>query len=94
VLSGAFPIRTRRRALATLSDGSSLARWRILGKRDVAVDPVAHLAAALEREHGGAVGAMAREADHLAVLRAAWVGIPRGEIEEDIDGGDEERVGD
>ena len=37
---------------------------------------------------------MVREADHLAVLRAAWVGIPRGEIEEDINGVYEERVGD
>ena len=99
----ALPIRTRRRALATLSNGS-LARRRILGKRHVAVDPIAHLArahaakggrvpaAALEREHGGAVEAVAREADHLAVLRAARVGTPRGEVEEDVGGGDEERV--
>ena len=39
----ALPIRTRRRALATLPNGS-LARRRLLGKRDVAVDPIAHLA--------------------------------------------------
>ena len=35
---------------------------------------------------------MAREADHLAVLCAAWVGTPRREIGEHINGGDEERV--
>jgi len=100
----ALPIRTRRRALAALPEGS-LAKRRVLGKRDVAVDPVAHLArahaakggppvpaAALEREHRGAVEAVAREADHLAVLGAARVGTPRGEIEEDVGGGDEERV--
>jgi len=99
----ALPIRTRRRALATLPD-DSLARRRLLGKRDVAVDPIAHLArahaakggpvsaATLEREHGRAVEAVAREADHLAVLRAARVGTPRREIEEDVGGGDEERV--
>ena len=51
-------------------------------------------AAALEREHRGAVEAMAREADHLAALRAASVGRLRGEIEEDIDGVYEERMGD
>jgi hypothetical protein len=47
--------------------------------------------ATLEREHRRAVEAVAREADHLAVLRATRVGTPRGEIE-DVGGGDEERV--
>lgn len=98
-----LPIRARRRALATLPEGS-LPKRRVLRERDVAVDPIAHLArahaakggpvpaAALEREHRRAVEAVAREADHLAVLRAARVGTPRGEIEEDVGGGDEERV--
>ena len=35
---------------------------------------------------------MAREADHLAILRAARIGTPRGEVKEDVGGGDEERV--
>jgi hypothetical protein len=84
-------------ALAALTHG------RVLRERDVAVDPIAHLAcshapkgptpaATLKREHSRAIEAVPREADHLAVLRATRVGAARGEIEEDISRGDEEWV--
>jgi len=98
-----FPARTRRRGLAALPDASAGPAGRVVHKRDVAVDPIAHLArahaakgsmptAALQREHRRAVKAVAWEPDHLAVLGAARVWAPRREIEEDVGGGHEERV--
>ena len=98
-----FPARTRRRGLAALPDASAGPASRVVRKRDVAVDPIAHLArahaakgsmptAALQREHRRTVEAVAWEPDHFAVLGAARVWAPRREIEEDVGGGDEERV--
>jgi len=82
---------------------TALANGRILRKRDVAIDPVAHLARpdapkrpglapALQRKHGRAVEAVSGEPDHLAVLRAARIGAPRGKVEEYVGGGDKKRV--
>ena len=84
-------------ALATLPHG------RVHRKRDVAIDPVAHLACShapkrpappppLQREHRRSFEAVSRKSDHLAVLCATRVGAARREIEEDIGCGDEERV--
>ena len=106
-----LPTRARRRALAALpsprtaTTTTTTARFRrrILQKRNIAVDPIAHLArahapkgppraAALQRENRRALEAAPREADHLAVLRAARVRAPRREVEEDVGGGYEERV--
>ena len=48
--------------------------------------------ATLEQKHCRAIESVVREADHLAVFHAARVRTPRGEIEEDVGGRDEERV--
>ena len=91
------PLPARRGALATLP------HRRVLGKRDVAIDPIAHLAcshppkrpappAPLQREHGRAVQAVSRKSDHLAVLCATRVRAARWEVKEDIGCGDEEWV--
>jgi hypothetical protein len=95
-VNAAFPARGGG-ALATLSHG------RVHGERDVAIDPVAHLAcshapkrpappAPLQREHRRSVEAMSRKSDHLAVLCATRVGAAGWEVEKDIGRGDEERV--
>ena len=49
-------------------------------------------AATLEQKHRRTVESVVREADHLAVFRAAWVRTPQREFEEDVDGRDEEQV--
>ena len=91
------PFPARGGALATLPHG------RVYGERDVAIDPVAHLACShapkrpapatpLQREHRRSVEAMSRKSDHLAVLCATRVGAAGWEVEKDIGRGDEERV--
>jgi hypothetical protein len=95
--------RARRRRFAALPDAKPGPAGRIVRKRNVAVDPIAHLAradaskgsvptTAFQREHRSTVEAVAREPDHLAVLCAARVRTTRREIKEDVGGGHEERV--
>jgi len=99
----AFPTHRRRGfAAAPLPAG---ARGILLCQRDLAVDPIAHLARAhataeacagalaiSEREDDSAVEAVAGEADHLAVLCAAGVRAAGGEVCEYVGGGDEDGV--